>query len=151
GERSGGDVGLGANDERVLELAGTFHRTARDGAVVAGDEIHQPEVERFHAVERGDLPGIAQGAVGLDQHVHRQWAVELAGRLDAAQLGDLFGRVGGGAHLGYGDEGQSVAGTADQDLEVALPVRMGDVVDARTDAAEVILGAIDDLDHHACV
>ena len=39
-------------------------------------------------------------------------------------------------------------GAADQDLQVALPVRMGDVVDARTDAAEVVFCAIDDVDDH---
>ena len=151
GERGGGDVGLGAHDQRVLELARALHRAARDGAVVAGDEVHQAEVERLDAVERGDLPGLAQGTVGLDQHVHRQRARQAAGGLDAAQFADLFGGVGGGAHLGNGDEGQSIAGAADQDLEVALPVRVGDVVDARSDAAEVVLGAIDDLDHHARV
>ena len=37
--------------------------------MVAGDEIHQAEVERLDAVLLGDLPRLAQRAVGFDQHM----------------------------------------------------------------------------------
>jgi hypothetical protein len=37
--------------------------------VVAGDEIHQAEVEHLNPGQRGDGVHVAQGAVGFDQDV----------------------------------------------------------------------------------
>ena len=53
----------------VLELARALHGAAGNGAVVAGNEVHQAEVQAFHGRQGGDVPHFAQGPVGFDQHV----------------------------------------------------------------------------------
>ena len=148
GKRGGRNFRLGADDERVFELPRAFHRAARDRAMMSRDEIHQTEVERLHALDRGDIPHLAQGAMGLDQDVHRQGPRQGAVGLDAAQFADLGVHILRRAHLGQGDEGQALACAAHQNLEVFDPVRMSDVVDAHTHAAKVVVCAIHQLRHH---
>ena len=110
GQRGSGDLALGAGDQRVLELAGALHRAAGNGAVVAGDEIHQAEIEALDAGQGGDLPDFAQRAVRLDQHMHGNPAVDAAMALDFTQGLDLHLDVAGAARLGQGDERQAAAG-----------------------------------------
>ena len=44
----------------------------------AAHEVHQAEVEHLHAMQRGDRPRVVQRAVGLDQHVDRDLALDAA-------------------------------------------------------------------------
>ncbi len=148
GQRGGADLALGAGDQRVRELAGTAHGAAGNGAVVTGDEIHQAEIETLDAGQGGDLPDLAQGAMGLDQYMHRNPAVDAEMLLDFAQGLDLDLDIADAAGLGQGNERQAAAGAADQDFHVLPPVRVGDVMNAGADAVVAVVVAGDDADHH---
>jgi hypothetical protein len=100
GQRSGGDLALGAGDQRMIELAGALHRAAGNGAVMAGDEIHQAKIQRLDAGQGGDLPHFAQGAVGFDQYMDRNPTVDAKFKLDFAQRLDLDLHVSGAAWFG---------------------------------------------------
>jgi len=111
--------------------------------VVAGNEVHQPEVERLDAGQGGNLPDLAQRAVGFDQNVYRNPAVDAMFAFDVAQGFELDFDIFGRAGLGQGDEGQAVASATDQDFEVLLPVRVGDVVNPHADPVEAVVGTVD--------
>ena len=148
GQRGGADLAFGAGDQRVLELAGAVHGAARNGAVVAGDEIHQAEIEALDAGQGGDLPDFAQGAVGLDQDVYRNPAVNTEMLLDFTQGFELDLDIADAAGLGQGDEGQATTGATDQDFHVLPPVRVGDIMDTGADAIEQVVVAHDDAGDH---
>jgi hypothetical protein len=68
---AGHHFALGAGDQLVLELAGAAHRAGGNRAVMAGDEIHQAEVQHLQPGKRGEAMHIAQCAVGFDQDMDR--------------------------------------------------------------------------------
>lgn len=116
--------------------------------MVAGDEVHEAEVQAFDAGQGGNFPGVLEGAVGFDQHVDRNGAADPALGLDAAQGIDLGPRIVDGANLGNGQESEALAGVVDQDFQILAPVGVGDVVDARTDPAEAVVAAADEAGGH---
>jgi hypothetical protein len=63
--------------------------------------------------------------------------------LDFTQGLDLHLHITGAARLGQGDERQALAGDADQDFHVLLPVGMGDVMDTGADTVEQVVFAHD--------
>ena len=98
------------------------------------DEVQRAEVQRHHAGQRRDRPGVVDGAVGLDQHAGRDLAAEAAAcRLQREGVEEPRD-VAGVARLGQRDEGEPVARLADEDLELFAEGRVGDVVDAHAGA-----------------
>nr|GEU28369.1 hypothetical protein [Tanacetum cinerariifolium] len=144
----GGNFQLGAHDQRVRELARRAHGGRRNGAVVARDEIHDAERQALDLGQGGDVPGVAQRAMGFDQHVHRQ--VRVAGR-GRAVVDDGNGRshVGHAVHLGQDQVGQA-RGMAD-DLDVAREMGAVHIVHAGADAAVVVVGGGDQPGHEVRV
>jgi hypothetical protein len=84
----------------VIELPGALHRAAGNGAMVAGDEIHQAKIQRFDAGQGGDIPHFAQGAVGFDQYMYRNPAVDPKIKLNFAQGFDLDLHISGATGFG---------------------------------------------------
>ena len=109
--------------------------------MVAADEVHQAEVQRLDAGQGGDVLHLAQRAVGLDQHMGGDLPRQAAVLGDGGERHQHGLRVLPSADLGKGDVGELLAGRADDDLQVVAPVRVGDVVDARADAAVAVVGA----------
>ena len=60
----------------MFELPRTGHRAGRNSPVVAGNEIHQSEIEGFDSRQRGDFPDFAQRTEGFDQYMHRDFALQ---------------------------------------------------------------------------
>src|SRR5574343_288806 len=105
GQGGGSDFALGAGDQRVFELARALHRAAGNGAMVARDKIHQAEIQRLDAGQGGDLPDLAQGAMGFDQHMDRNPTVDGKFSLNFAYVFDLNLYITGAARLWQCDEG----------------------------------------------
>ena len=63
---------LGAQHQRVAELAAAAHGLSRYGAVVTGNKIHQAEAQGLHARLAGNLKSVVNRQRRLDQHVQRQ-------------------------------------------------------------------------------
>jgi hypothetical protein len=76
GVAGGGDLELGAHDQRVVELAGRAHARLRDRAAVRGDEVHQAEGQRLDAWVGRDACHLGQRAMGFDQCVQRDRAAQ---------------------------------------------------------------------------
>jgi hypothetical protein len=104
GVAGGGDLQLGAHDQRVLELALHAHRALRDGAAVRRDEVHQPEAQRLDARVRRQRPHVLQRAVRLHQRVQRD--VGAAAGIDRGRGALQFCRV---ARLGAHQVGRAPA------------------------------------------
>ena len=66
GERGGRHFGFGTTHQRVVELAGAFHRRERDGAVMRADKIERAEVEARDPGQRSDRPHVMDGARRFD-------------------------------------------------------------------------------------
>jgi hypothetical protein len=139
---------LGMCHQRVFELAGRTHGTGWNGAVIAGDEIHQAEIQRFDVGQARDLPCLAQSPGRFDQHVDGDFAIDAVPASQFAQRDDLFQRVVGMFRFGQHDIGDTFAGLADDGLEFFTPCRMPHVVDAHADAAENVFFGQDQSGDH---
>ncbi|MNL24883.1 hypothetical protein D3C87_1463350 [compost metagenome] len=140
-----GDLEHGAADQRVFELARRAHRIARNGAVVGGDEVHQPEAEALHLDQRGDVEDLFERGMCLNQHMNR----DVPGNAGTARhMVDVIGHPGDFhyiGHLRYHHIGQARAGGGHQDVDVLAPVRVGGVVDAHAHTVVDVLRAVDQL------
>ncbi len=67
---------------------------------MAGDEVHQAKIQRFDTGQGGNLPNFTQRAVGFDQYMHRNLALDIQSALDVAQGFDLHLHISGAARLG---------------------------------------------------
>ena len=79
GVGGGRHLQLGAQHQRVLELALGRHGRRGNRAAVGRDEVHQPETQAFHLYQRGDVEHLFQRRMCLDQHMNRNMAGD-AGR-----------------------------------------------------------------------
>ena len=134
GERCGGDFRFGTTEQRVIELSGTFHRRKRDGTVMRADKIERAEVEARDSGQCGDRPRVMDGARCFDQYTQRNCSAE---SLPRAVLGERIKRaldVADGLGLRQRQKRDAIAGFADQNLHVALPRGMANVMDSRAGA-----------------
>lgn len=148
GQRGRRDLAFRAAYQRMVELAGTLHGGTADRPAVGTDEVHQPKIEGFDAVDCRDLPDFMECAVRLDQHMHRYRAFDAAAVFDLAQGSELGAHVARAARLWQGHEGQARTGPGNQDLQIGSPVVMGDVVDAHADPVVPVVTAHHDLRAH---
>jgi hypothetical protein len=137
-EGGGGDGALGARHQRMFELARGFSSPRRESRRGAADEIHQAEVQRLDAGQGGDVFHLAQRAVGLDQHMAGICRSSLAVLHRWRRAPSASSARPGAGNLRQDDVGQPGPARADDDFQVAAPVRMGDVVDARADASVAV-------------
>ena len=79
---------------------------------MAGDEVHQAEVEHLQPGQGGDLVGIAQRAVGFDQHVDRDVALDAALFAAAWMYSIMLGGLLRLGSLRNRDVGELLAGAA---------------------------------------
>ena len=114
-----------------------------------------PETKSIKPKSSDSTPGVAaisqtscKCAEGFDQDMDRDFAFESDPAFDTAQVGHLRMHVLDAARLGQGDERQARAGNADDDLDVLLPVRMREIMDAGGDSAVPIVAAHDDAGGH---
>ena len=56
---------------------------------MAGNKIHQTEIERLDAGQCSDFPDLMQRAQGFDQNVYRDFSFKPKFGFDAAQIVDL--------------------------------------------------------------
>ena len=96
---------LGAHHQRVGELAGRAHGGRRDGAMVAGDKVHEAKADGLHTRVRSNVKGVVHGPGRLQQHMDGQ----LGGRAPQAQKRrmDLL-HIGQRFHLGDHQVAQAV-------------------------------------------
>ena len=67
---------------------------------MAGNEVHQAKIQRLDAGQGSNLPNFTQRAVGFDQYVHRNLALDIQSALDVAQGLDLNLYISGAARFG---------------------------------------------------
>ena len=148
GERCGGYFRFGTTQQRVIELAGTFHRRKRDGTVMRADKVQRAEVEACDTGQFGDRPRVMDGARSFDQHAQRNCSAE---PFACTVLGQRFERafdVADGLGFRQCQKRNAIAGFADQNLQIVFPRGMADVVDARADAVVRVGGRADQLGDH---
>ncbi len=80
--------------------------------------------------------------------MNRDGPLQSGAQFGFAQRGKLRAHVFNAARLGQGDEGQAATGAGDEDVEILLPVWVGDVVDARRNTVVVVVVAHDDGGGH---
>lgn len=126
--------GLGARQERVLELAGTLHRRRADGALVGADEIHQAKIKTLYAGQRGNGEDLVQRAVGFDEYMQRDVALHPEPRALGLQSVECQGHIGHAPGLGQGDESQALARQLQEEAQFLAPNAAARGVDAHSDA-----------------
>ena len=129
-EGGGDGLGLGAVKDGVVELEGGAHDLGAEGPVVGADEVHEAKVEDLDVGEFGDLPDLVEAAVGLDESVDGNFALDAGLRRGVADVVDHLGQLHGLHGLGDGDVGHPLSGAGDNDVDVLLPVIGGVVMDA---------------------
>ncbi|MCY1226609.1 hypothetical protein D9M72_388510 [compost metagenome] len=140
-----GDFQHGASDQRMLELLWRAHGIAGNCAMVRRDEVHQAEAQAFHLHQRGDVEGLFERRVCLDQHMDRDMAGDAG---IARHLVDMVGHardldhVG---HLGHDHVGQPGAGGAHQHVDILAPARVSGIMDAHADAVVRVQRTVDQL------
>ncbi len=113
--------------------------------MVGRDKVHQAEAQAFHLHQRGNIEGLFQRGVGLDQHMDRNMPGDAG---VARHLVDVIGHARDLDHvgdLGHHHIGQARAGGAHQHVDVLAPARVGRVMDAHADAVVGIERAVDQL------
>ena len=130
GKGRGDHLGLGAGEQLVVELRRRAHRRGWNGAVVAGDKVHQAEIEHLHPGQAGDDVGFAQRAVGFDQRMDGDFALDAVLCRDLLDVMDHRRHLRAGRRLGDGDVGEGLTRTRDEDVDVLPPVGVGVVVHA---------------------
>jgi hypothetical protein len=137
-QRSGGDFAFGASNQRMRKLSRRTHRAAGNCAVMGADEIHQAKVDGFDMGQGRNLPHLVQRARRFDQHMDRNFALDVVERPHFVE-GDYLGQcVVGVCNLGQHEIRQLLAGTTNDDSQVFSPMRMGHIVDAGTKSFAVI-------------
>ena len=79
---------FGAGNQRMIELSRAGHRPPGNGTVVAGNKVHESEVQALDTGESGDVPDLAQRTMGLDQNMNGNRSGDAVGGL-ATQLSHL--------------------------------------------------------------
>ena len=83
----------------------------------------------------------------LDEHAHRDRALEPELRDAIGDVREETLDVGGALRLGKRQERDAVARAVEQDVDFRLPRGVMDVVHARADARETVLRAADEAGH----
>ena len=126
------NVELGAQHQRMAELAAAAHGLSGYGAVVTGNKIHQAETQGLHARLTGNLKGVVNRQRRLDQHVQRQ--SRSRGRTHIRQGFDNALNIGCRIDLGNHQVAQPVTRLADDGGNVRLKGRMVNRVHTRCHA-----------------
>ena len=81
-----GNFQFSATDERVIKLTRALHGATRNRPEVARDKIHQAEIQRFDAVQCGDVPYLVKRTMRFDEHVCRNGVLDAMALLNGAQF-----------------------------------------------------------------
>ena len=71
GVAGAGNFQLGAQHQRVTELSARSHGLGANGAVVAGDKVHQTKADRLQPGVRGDVKRMVNRPRRLEQDMNR--------------------------------------------------------------------------------